>query len=278
MRKLHLKAGADDRNPALAPFARAPGEDNLEWGLRAVADIRSAGREEWSYLALLGGQDTLAFRLRVAQGAARADMLPSFWSSAIFIELVGDSLQGARAVQVPLFQPGTSSFAPANNGVVRGPLTDFADAERYPNIALIAFPVAQANIVARIEQFRKSRATLDALEHVLRWLSFVWGVARTPNPLNENYGFPSACMLEIAFAAEGFDLTPGLESRAACPEAIWSTARLGHKFFNRPDGKVPKGRFWTPHWYPIADADSELPAPTPPPPPAPRSRRGRGRA
>lgn len=265
-------ASPDERNPQFTELERKPDEGNLQWGLRAVTEISSAGPEAWSYLALLGGSDTLSFRLRIAQSQARADMLPSYWSDSIFIELAGASLDGAAAVHVPLTQPGTPSFPPRQNGVVRRPLSDFDDAVRYPNIALIALPVPQAKILERIDQFRHSRSTLDALEHLLRWLSFAWGVARTGNPLNENYGLPSACMLEIAFAAENFDLTPGLESRAACPEAIWSTARVWHDYFVQTDTKVPMGRYWHPHAYSIVEPNGNQA-----PPPAAKARKRGGR-
>jgi hypothetical protein len=223
----------------------------MQWGLRAARAMAAAGPDAWTYIVLLGGSDTLSFRLRIAQSQLRRDMLPSFWSEAVLVELERGSLEGARALHVPLAQPAGPAFSPHENGVVSRPLADFDDVQSYPNIALIALPIPQANIVKRVEDFKRSRATLDALEHVLRWLAFSWGVARTGNPLHENYGLPSACMLETVCAAENFDLTPGLESRASCPEAIWSAAGYWHDYFQKTSGKVPFGRFWHPHHYPI---------------------------
>jgi hypothetical protein len=40
-------------------------------------------------------------------------------------------------------------------------------------------------------------------------------------------------MLEIVFGAAGFDLTPGLESRASCPEAMWQAAKWWHEYYER---------------------------------------------
>jgi len=46
------------------------------------------------------------------------------------------------------------------------------------------------------------------------------------------HGMPSAAMLETAYATNGFDLTPGLESRSSCPEAIWQSASWWHECLN----------------------------------------------
>ena len=83
--------------------------------------------------------------------------------------------------------------------------------------------------------------------------AFAWGAARTPNPLNENYGLPSACMLDTVFGAANLDLTPGLEARASCPEAIWIAANYWQDYYKQFRGEVPQGRFWTPHGYPIEE-------------------------
>ena len=243
-----------ERNPDLPVQSRRQGEDNLAWGMRAVKDMVTAGPDTWTYIALLGAVDTVAFRLRVAQSVLRRDMLPSYWSEAILVKLKTASLQNAEAIHVPLVQPAGAAFAPYENGVVSCPLETFRDAEVYPKIALIALPVAQEKMVKRVDDFRRARATIDALEHVLRWLAFAWGVARTGNPLHENYGIPSACMLETVCAAEGYDLTPGLESRASCPEAIWGAATYWYDYYAKAGGdkdRKPQGRYAIGHTYSI---------------------------
>lgn len=254
----HSRSTSARSNPQLGALARKPGEGNLAWGQRAVDHMRAAGPEEWTCLALLGGVDTLSFHLRVAQSHLREDMLPSYWSEALLMRRRDATLQGATAVHVPLLQPGAGPYPPQANGVVEQDLSFVDDPKRFPNIALIAVPVAQEKIERRLERFRHARSTLDALEHVLRWLSFAWGVARTGNPLHESYGLPSACMLETLFAAEDFDLTPGLESRASCPEAIWSAAKHWHEYFRQTGGRAPMGRFVIGHSYPI-DEGKPLP-------------------
>ncbi|MES2939586.1 MAG: hypothetical protein V4864_18025 [Pseudomonadota bacterium] len=252
------RSNAGERNTALSPLERRSRESNLAWGARAVAEMQTGDATKWSYIVLLGGNDTTAFRLRLAQSHLRGDMLPSYWSDVLMVELVDASVVGALAWHVPLTQPGPPEFPPRSNGVVRRPLKDFARVDRYPNIAVIALPTPQESVLARIRMFMEHRGTLDALEHVLRWQGFCWGVARAPNPLHENYGIPSACMLEIACAAEQFDLTPGVEARASTPEAIWAAAGHWHEYYERTqDGLRPMGRFTTRHRYPIFHPDNE---------------------
>jgi hypothetical protein len=54
--------------------------------------------------------------------------------------------------------------------------------------------------------------------------------------------------MEAAFAARGFDLTPGLESRSSCPEAIWQAATWWHGFYQRTQGgRAIKGVFCAQH-------------------------------
>jgi hypothetical protein len=251
LRQARSKSKQD--NPQFVRFERKQDEKNMKWGERAAVEMAAAGPDKWTYLALLGGSDTMSFRLRVAQSHLRPDLLPSYWSEVILIHLQGAGLAGARAIHVPLAQPGGFEFAPRVNGVVERPLSDFDDTNLYPNIALVALPVPQTEILDRVEQFKRSRSTLDALEHVLRWVAFGWGVARTPNPLHENFGLPSACMLETVCAAASIDLTPGLESRASCPEAIWGAARFWHEFYRQSRGSSPVGRYWHPHTFPVVE-------------------------
>ena len=182
-----VRSTTTQSNPQFIPFDRKDGESNSAWGERAVLDMKAGGPDEWTYVVLLGGSDTLAFRVRVAQSHLRHDMLPSFWSESILVRLAGATLAKAEALHVPLHQPEGPAFAARVNGVVARPLTDFDDTKRFPNIAVIALPVAQDKVVGKVDSFQQSRATLDALEHVLRWLAFAWGAARTPNPLHRRF-------------------------------------------------------------------------------------------
>ena len=251
-----LRSTTSDPNVGLTRQARNGRENNLRWLARALADLKTADDPGWTCVMLLGGADTLSFRLRVAQSHLRRDMLPSYWSNSLLLKLDGRDPARATALHVPLLQPDTGTLATRSNGVVERPLKAFADIRRWPNIALIALPVEQAKIAEKLDAFRESRATLDALEHVLRWLGFAWGAARAPNPLLDGIGLPSACMLETVCAAAGFDLTPGLESRASCPEAIWVAARHWYDYYASFGGEPPRGRYCNPHRYPIVEYES----------------------
>ncbi len=244
----------NERNPQVVELARQADEGNVAWCDRAIAQMSLVNSEDWTCIALLGGKDTVSFRVRVAQSQMRPDLLPSYWSEAAILDRGRQaSLARAQALYVPLIQPDTRPFPAADNGVVARPFAHFDDPGLFPNIALIAIPVAQAGVIKRVDAFRSARSTLDALEHLLRWLAFCWGVARSSNPLLENVGIPSSCMLETVFAAENFDLTPGLESRASCPEAIWSAALYWHEYFRQTTEAEaePAGRYAIGHGYDI---------------------------
>jgi hypothetical protein len=61
---------------------------------------------------------------------------------------------------------------------------------------------------------------------------------------------PSAAMLETVTGAAGFDLTPGLESRASCPEAIWQSARWWHEYHEENKEGFIAGAFYITHRLP----------------------------
>ncbi|SFP30023.1 hypothetical protein SAMN05443579_11079 [Variovorax sp. PDC80] len=242
-------------NPDVQSLERFPAEGNLAWSERAALQmIGDTDARDHSFMVLLGGSDTLAFRLRVAQSHLRSDMLPSLWSEALLVRMKGRSLHGAKAAYVPLAQPEAPFFPPSENGVVEVPLSKFDDVRRYPNIALFALPIRQEDLFEQVKRFRSARSTLDTLEHILRWLAFSWGVARTGNPLHDNIGLPSACMLETVCAAQDFELTPALESRTSCPEAIWASMLHWHGYYANTGKKaVPLGRFSTRHKFEIIE-------------------------
>ena len=272
-------SGAEGANPEFLPFARTKkDEGNLSWGERAAIDVGQIDPQKWTYAVLLGGSDTLSFRLRVAQSHLRPDMLPSFWSEVLLVELHGTKLKDATAISVPLMQPSSVAYPPYDNGIVEMPLTVFDDPAVYPNIAIAALPIPQQKVRDRVERFRKGRSALDSLEHVLRWLAFAWGVARTGNPLHENFGLPSACMLEMVCAAEDYELTPGLESRASCPEAIWASLLYWHNYYAKTGSKqVPYGRYCTPHGFDILEP-ADRPHRKPPEDEPKKTRKGKGKA
>lgn len=242
------------KNPDFIEQKRPTGENNLAWVQRALDNLGEDNPAESAYILLLGANDTLAWRLRLAQSHLRFDMLPSYWSTAVLLIRHKSDPDKHTILHVPLLQPADASFAAERNGVMESPLSDIDDAHKWKNIALIAFPVAQQQVLDQRAGFERGRSYLDALEHILRWLAFAWGVARTPNPIFDGTGMPSACMLESLFASAGLDITPNLESRASSPEAIWATAHHWGDYYTQNNQSGPKGRYFTPHRYDIKNS------------------------
>ena len=80
-----LRSPADKRNNQVVELAREDGERNEAWLRRAVtAGLVEVG-PQWSLLLLVGGNDPLSFRLRVAQSHVRHDLSPSAWSHVVFL-------------------------------------------------------------------------------------------------------------------------------------------------------------------------------------------------
>ncbi|MBV4458947.1 hypothetical protein KVG96_13380 [Pseudomonas sp. COR58] len=240
-------------NPQISTFKRKAKEDNVGWLERAVGELADKKNPGQSYVLLAGANDTMAWRLRTGQSHLRFDLLPSYWSTSAFLKLSPKGVAHSTLLHVPLFQPEGGVFATERNGVVESPVQLLADEGRWKNIAVIAWPRSQEDVLSKRELFEKGRAYVDALEHVVRWLAFSWGVARTPNPIHDGIGLPTACMLETLYAATGLDLTPGLESRASSPEAIWATAMYWYEYFTKNNVAPPKGRYTAPHDYNIHD-------------------------
>lgn len=254
-----VRSNATRPNPHLRGLQRRPREGNAAWMTRAYADLPELSEGDWMLLVLLGGTDTSSFRVRVAQSHVRTDLLPSYWSHALLLDHGSGGLARARAIEVPLTQPGGREFPPRSNGIQVRPLAHYDDTDEFGNCALLGFPVPARKVLDQVERLKSQRSTLDCLEHVVRWNAFAWGVAGTPNPLNDNYGVPSAAMLEIAFSSAGLDLTPGLESRASCPEAIWTGARWWQAYYKERRQQAPVGAFHIGHTLQITEPAQTTP-------------------
>jgi hypothetical protein len=236
-----LSSNAATASDSFNEDPRLEGEDNLAWLGRNLppGDV--------THLAMVGGVDRTSFRLRVAQSHLREDLSPGHWSHVFMLGEIGTAIGSTRVFEVSLDPPGGFGFPPPTNGVQEGRLDRYSDPAQYPNIAVCGVPVARSEVEKALSRFRKQRGVLDAVDLVLRWLAFAWGASRSGNPLLEGQGIPSAAMLEVVMGAVGFDLTPGLESRASCPEAIWQAAKWWHEYYKR-DKRLPmSGAFWISH-------------------------------
>lgn len=224
-----------DASLALERVPRKAGQDNLAW-LKAATGLDPGGVR----LVLVGGTDALHFRLRVAQSHLRHDLTPSHWSHVAL--LLGDEVSEISLQPVTGF-----GFPTPTNGVQRGSLEAYADAARFPNVAVVELDVGVDEVRGALERFQTQRSVLDATELMLVWLAFCWGVGRAANPLLDGNGIPSAAMAEVVMGAAGYDLTPGLESRASCPEAIWQAAKWWHKFYEDQKRTPPICRWHVGH-------------------------------
>ena len=211
---------------------------------------------------LAGGRDQIGFRLRVAQAHLRHDMTPSHGRTPCCWARSARTSGACRPTRCRWsHRPGSASRPPPTR-CRSASFRTYADPDRYPNIALLRLPVdattwqraTTRDEISVLERFEKQRSVLDVTELVLHWLGFLWGVGRSANPLLEGYGVPTTAAIETILAAVGYDITPALESRASCPEAIWQAAKWWHPYFLAQSPAAIDGRYhvglpidlWTP--------------------------------
>jgi len=190
-------------------------------------------------IILLGGNSVAHFRIRYAQSHTRNDLTPSYWS------LVGILRGGKAFISVPLDLSGDASAVPQQNGLQTCSMADYSDPDRFPNIAFIRFTLDDQIIIDYIEQIKRQRSIIDLPTLMLPWLSYIWSVGNSTNPLSEGLGLPSAAMVETAYGIAGIELTPGMASSASCPEAIWQTAKWWHQFYEEDAGAGSDGNAGT---------------------------------
>jgi hypothetical protein len=245
-----LRSPTDTRNPDVVELVRDAGESNLDWIHRVFERKLAPTGASWSLLVLVGGNDPLSFRLRVAQSHVRHDLSPSAWSHVLLLADLKADLAATPTVEVslaPLAGFGPFGYAVPTNGIQSGQLAEYASAARFPNIALLSVPVPSADVVATLKGLEMQRSILDVPQLIIKWLTYGWGVGVPASPLADGSGMPGAAVLEAAFAARGFDLTPGLESRSSCPEAIWQAATWWHAYYTKVANRAMKGAYSAKH-------------------------------
>lgn len=239
-------------NPDVLERVRSDRESNLGWIDRMTKEGLVSASPASSLLVLVGGNDPLSFRLRAAQSHVRDDLSPSAWSHVMFVSELKPRHAESPVREVSL-APGLGfgkyGFAPPSNGLQVNRLDAYTDAGRYPNIAILSIPVRAAEVGRALDTLSRQRSILDVPQLIVRWLGYCWGVGVPASPFVDGVGIPSAAMLEAAFAANRFDLTPGLESRSSCPEAIWQAARWWHEFYKKTSERkiAIKGAFSAKH-------------------------------
>jgi hypothetical protein len=237
-----LSSNADSPSDLFKKANREDGQDNLVW----LANNMPA-EKNLTILALVGGVSPVALRLRFAQSHLRHDLEPSSWSHVFMIGRRAKNLASSALYEISLEPQAGFGFPPPKNAVQEGKLGHYRDPLSFPNIAVLGIPVEQKEVMKALKRFQMQRAVLDALELLMHWLAYGWGVGRSDNPLLEGRGIPSAAMLEVVFGASGYDLTPGLESRSSCPEAIWQAAKWWHEYYKSENRTGAVGAFHVPH-------------------------------
>ncbi len=221
-----LSSNAKKPSALVNEVKRKADEDNLQWLARNLPPDA-----EDATVVLVGGTSTTSLRLRIGQAHVRHDLMPSHWSHVFLLGKLSKNAAATTVYEISLESAAGFGFPPPTNGMQKGRLGQYRDPEDYPNIAVVVAPVKQTEVMAALDRFQMQRAVLDAVDLIVRWLAYCWGVGNNPNPLLSGLGIPSAAMLEIIVGAAGFDLTPGLESRASCPEAIWQAAKWWHEYY-----------------------------------------------
>jgi hypothetical protein len=246
-----LRSPAKNRNKDVIQLDRKTGEDNFAWLQRAIKESLRGNYKNQSLLLLVGGNDPLSFRLRIAQCHVRHDLSPSAWSHVVFISALTGTMTGSETVEISLMPHdgfGRCGNPIPSNGIQVGRLDGYQSEKLFPNIALLSMPIPSSTIEASLAGMKFQRGVLDCPQLILKWLSYCWGVGVPASPLADGFGIPSAAVLEAAFAANGFDLTPGLESRSSCPEAIWQAANWWQDYYaKRRDGQSIRGAFSAKH-------------------------------
>lgn len=240
----------DKGNASFCQEPRRKGEQNMAWIRRNLNTEKDPVR-----LVLVGGVDPMAFRIRVAQSHVRHDMTPSWWSHVLLLDTIRPDVGQTTVYEISLEPRQGFGFPVPTNGVQTGKLRRYDDPAEFPNVAVLRIPsVNRSELKLALDQFQHQRATLDALDLIVQWLSYCWGVGKAGNPLLDGQGIPSAAMLDVIFAAVGFDLTPGLESRCSCPESIWQAAKWWHRYYDPDSGtkraslkKIPYGYYCVEH-------------------------------
>lgn len=230
-------------NPQVEKVARKPREDNLKWFERTWG-----AEEERTRLVLFGGTGPIDFRVRAAQAFVRHDFTPSHWSHVALAGPRPKAMKDTKLIEISLSPSGGFGHPPETNALQNGKLGRYADEGLFPNVAVFSISIPWSEVVGALPRIQKQRSAIDLVELTLTWLAHAWGVGPATNPLQEQQGIPAAAAAEALLNACGFDLSPGLTSRASSPEAIWQGSRWWWEYPGREAAtRDVKGSFSVSH-------------------------------
>ena len=177
---------------------------------------------------LVGGSDERALAVRRAQAVLRYDRLTSYWSHAGL--LLGESSGALRGVEVTLDPGDFRAQSPSRNGATVFSIERYADATRYPNLAVFCFEFprrssARETIASAAVDPNRERTRYPFWDQLATWARYAYAPDATPNPLLEGVALPAAAYCEYAFGTANIDLTPGATGNHACPEVLWATMK-----------------------------------------------------
>ena len=139
---------------------------NVAWMERALKWMDPSDGSVVGSVVLIGGANLTHFRMRVAQGHARSDLLPSYWSHAAILI---DS-EKLRLSEVSLETPSGFRAIPRSQGIQSGCFSTYDDPARFANIALLQFTLNQDccqkkfdSVEDLIWRLHKNRGTIDVL-------------------------------------------------------------------------------------------------------------------
>jgi len=263
-----MASTAESQNPDLISSTRNREEENVEWLERQLqtsemkrdvaaestgdAQVSKTADLTPTYVVLFGGSDRAAFRLRLAQAHLRDDLWPSHWSHVVLLGSQQDDFSKTDVYEISLQMRQGFEASIDLNGLQSNAISRYNRAQAYPNICVLRLEVPAAawlqprgqQVVSVLDMFKRQRAVLDAPELVLGWLAFLWGVGRTPNPLFEGRGVPSAVMIDAVLSAVGFDISPSIDSRLSSPESFWQAAKWWHDFYEGNQADPIIGRYY----------------------------------
>lgn len=178
-------------------------------------------------ILLVGGSDERALAVRRAQAILRYDRLTSYWSHAALLLDAGGALRG---VEVTLDPEDSRAQSASRNGATVFSIERYADATRYPNLAVFYFDFprkssARETISSAALDPNRERTRYPFWDQLATWARYAYAPDATPNPLLEGVALPGAAYCEYAFGTANIDLTPGATGNHACPEVLWATMK-----------------------------------------------------
>lgn len=194
-----------------------------------------APEERVCMLLLVGGADREHALLRHAQAPLRFDARPSCWSHAALIADWRGGWSSAQCIEVTHDPDRGWRHEPELNAVTGCSLARYADARRYPHLAVVAVGFKQSSLRYRDPKSARAAVLKAALEPNLDRDRFpLWRALgpwrayfhdqREACPLDRGVPIPSAAFCQYAFEAAGVDVMPAANAPGACPELIWASA------------------------------------------------------